>query len=65
VRAPPVAAATASATAVPPSFNWVRDAGAGLLIVLLLMMLALGVYPSPFVRLAQGAGIGSPSATAQ
>ncbi|HTC45064.1 MAG TPA: NADH-quinone oxidoreductase subunit NuoN [Steroidobacteraceae bacterium] len=43
----------ASAGAVPASLG----AGTGVLIVLLLLMLALGVYPSPFVNLAQGAGL--------
>ena len=28
-----------------------------MLIVLLLLMLALGVYPAPFIELTQGAGI--------
>jgi NADH-quinone oxidoreductase subunit N len=53
----PAAAARAAATAVSPPLHWARDAGAGMLIVLLLLMLALGVYPSPFIKLAQGAGI--------
>jgi hypothetical protein len=39
---------------------WARTAGGSMLIVLLLLMLALGVYPSPFVRLALGAVIDAP-----
>jgi NADH-quinone oxidoreductase subunit N len=54
---PPSGAAPSTATAVSPSLHWARDAGGGMLIVLLLLMLALGVYPSPFIKLAQGAGI--------
>ncbi|HTC53898.1 MAG TPA: NADH-quinone oxidoreductase subunit NuoN [Steroidobacteraceae bacterium] len=45
-----------AATAVAPAPSVVTaGAGAGVLIVLLVLMLILGVYPSPFVRLAQGA----------
>jgi len=40
-----------------PSLSWVRGAGGSMLIVLLLLMLALGVYPAPFIKLAQGSGI--------
>ena len=39
-------------------------AGGGMLIALLLLMLALGLYPSPFVRLAQGTAIGPQPTTA-
>jgi NADH-quinone oxidoreductase subunit N len=45
-----------AATAVAPAPSVVTaGVGAGVLIVLLVLMLILGVYPSPFVRLAQGA----------
>jgi NADH-quinone oxidoreductase subunit N len=65
LRRSPVAASVAAspsppastAVAVSPAHHWARDAGGGTLIVLLLLMLALGVYPSPFIKLAQGAGI--------
>lgn len=55
----PVEAAAAPPVmcAASPRLHWARDAGAGILIVLLVLMLALGVYPSPFVNLAQGATI--------
>ena len=53
----PSAAPPATAAAASPPLRWSRDAGAGMLIVLLVLMLVLGVYPSPFVKLAQGAGI--------
>jgi NADH-quinone oxidoreductase subunit N len=46
-----------SVAAASPSLHWARDAGGGMLIVLLLLMLALGVYPTPFIKLAQGARI--------
>ena len=39
------------------SLPWSRDAGGGMLIALLLLMLVLGFYPSPFIKLARGAGI--------
>jgi NADH-quinone oxidoreductase subunit N len=46
-----------AAVAVTASSQWARSAGGGMLIVLLLFMLVLGVYPSPFIELAQGTGI--------
>jgi NADH-quinone oxidoreductase subunit N len=49
--------AASPAAAVPAPLRWTRDAGGGMLIVLLLLMLALGVYPSPFIKLAQDSGI--------
>jgi NADH-quinone oxidoreductase subunit N len=51
VMAPP------TPTAVSVSLHWARDAGGGALIALLLLMLVLGVYPSPFIKLAQRSGI--------
>jgi len=53
----PSVAAPATAAAASAPLHWARDAGAGMLIVLLVLMLVLGVYPSPFVKLAQGARI--------
>jgi hypothetical protein len=49
--------AAAAAAAAALSVHWARDAGGGMLIVLPLPMLALGVYPSPFIKLAQSSGI--------
>jgi NADH-quinone oxidoreductase subunit N len=57
--AAPEAAGPSAAESRP--LYWARDAGASMLIVLLLLMLALGVYPSPFVRLAQAAVMESTS----
>jgi len=57
VTARPPAAVPSTARAVSPPHSWARDAGGGMLIVLLLLMLALGVYPAPFITLAHGAGI--------
>ena len=53
----PVTAPAPSTEAFAPAPHWARDAGGGVLIALLLLMLALGVYPSPFIKLAHGAGI--------
>jgi NADH-quinone oxidoreductase subunit N len=39
----------------PP--DWARGAGGGTLILLTLLMLALGVYPGPFIMLVQAAGL--------
>jgi len=39
----------------PP--DWARGAGGGMLILLTVLMLALGVYPGPFIMLAQAAGL--------
>jgi NADH-quinone oxidoreductase subunit N len=52
--APEVIAATRDTSAAAPAAAN-ASAGAGVLIALLVLMLVLGVYPSPFVRLAQGA----------
>jgi NADH-quinone oxidoreductase subunit N len=38
--------------------DWARGAGGGMLILLTLLMLALGVYPGPFIMLVQAAGLG-------
>ena len=59
LRPAPVAAAAAPSTiaTVIPALDWARGEGAGMLIVLVLLMLVLGVYPESFVKLAQGAGI--------
>jgi len=62
---PPVVPGSAAAAVPPPAtapagfsgLRWARDAGGSMLIVLLLLMLALGFYPSPFIKLAQAAGI--------
>jgi NADH-quinone oxidoreductase subunit N len=56
----PEAASATGATSAPASARAGAGAGAGAgaLIVLLVLMLLLGVYPSPFVRLAQGARSG-------
>jgi len=43
--------------AAPPDIHWAHGSGVGTLLVLLLLLLVLGVYPSPFIDLAQGAGI--------
>jgi NADH-quinone oxidoreductase subunit N len=51
------AAARSTAAAVSAPVHWAWHAGGGMLVVLLLLMLILGVYPSPFIKLAQGAGI--------
>jgi NADH-quinone oxidoreductase subunit N len=48
----PASAAVAASSRAAPAI-----AGAGVLIGLLVLMLALGIYPSPFIRLAQGAAI--------
>jgi NADH-quinone oxidoreductase subunit N len=37
--------------------NWAKGAGGGMLILLTLLMLALGVYPGPFIMLVQAAGL--------
>ena len=47
----------ATTAAVSRSLQWARDTGAGVLIVLFLLMLALGVYPEPFIKLARSAAI--------
>jgi NADH-quinone oxidoreductase subunit N len=46
-----------AAAAASRPLHWAQDAGGGMVIALLLLMLALGVYPAPFIQLAQGAGI--------
>ena len=51
------AASPSMPSAVAPPLRWAQDAGGGTLIVLLLLMLALGFYPAPFIALAHGAGI--------
>jgi NADH-quinone oxidoreductase subunit N len=61
--APALAAASPSSPAVSLPLHWARDAGGGTLIVLLLLMLALGVYPAPFIALAQDAGIAAQPST--
>jgi len=48
------------AVSEPSAPHWGRDAGAGMVVVLLLLMLVLGVYPSPFVKLTQAAGLERP-----
>jgi NADH-quinone oxidoreductase subunit N len=58
-------AAVAPAPALSAPLHWARDAGGGMLIALLLLMLALGVYPSPFIKLAQDAGIEPQPSTPQ
>ncbi len=55
--APVPGAAASTAATISPSLHWAQDTGGGMLIALLLLMLALGVYPAPFIRLAQGAGM--------
>jgi NADH-quinone oxidoreductase subunit N len=55
---PAPAAASTTVTTSAPVARLTASAGAGVLIVLLILMLVLGVYPSPFVRLAQGARSG-------
>ncbi len=37
--------------------NWIQSSGGGLLIALLLAILALGVYPTPFITLVHAAGL--------
>jgi len=37
--------------------NWATNAGGGMLIVLMLVMLVLGVYPEPFITLVRAAGL--------
>jgi NADH-quinone oxidoreductase subunit N len=53
--ASPPPALAADLAAAP--LDWARDAGGGVLIGLLLLMLVLGVYPSPFIKLARAAAI--------
>ena len=48
---PHPAGAPSTAAAVSPPLHWARDAGGGMLIALLLLMLALGIYPAPFSTL--------------
>jgi NADH-quinone oxidoreductase subunit N len=58
----PATAATAVSSTAPPAslwLPWARDSGGAMLVVLLLLMLALGVYPAPFIDLAHEARIGS------
>jgi NADH-quinone oxidoreductase subunit N len=52
-------AAAAPAPAVSPPFRWASETGAGMLIVLLLAMLVLGIYPTPFIELAHDSGLGA------
>ena len=59
----PPAAAASRASAAFPGLLWARGAGGGMLIVLALLMLALGLYPTPFVELAHGAAIESQPST--
>jgi NADH-quinone oxidoreductase subunit N len=37
--------------------DWARGAGGGMLMLLMLVMLALGIYPSPFITLVHAAGL--------
>jgi len=55
--APPAPAAPSTGVGVSPALHWSQDAGGAMLIALLLLMLALGLYPSPFIKLAHGAAI--------
>jgi NADH-quinone oxidoreductase subunit N len=50
-------AAPSAASVASPLLPWARGAGGAMLITVLLLMLALAVYPTPFIRLAQSAGI--------
>jgi NADH-quinone oxidoreductase subunit N len=61
--ASPPAAAPSRAPAASPGLLWARGAGGSMLIMLLLLMLALGLYPTPFVDLAHGAAIESQLST--
>jgi NADH-quinone oxidoreductase subunit N len=54
---PSPTASSATAPALFPGLRWAQDAGGSMVIVLLLLMLALGFYPSPFIKLARAAGV--------
>jgi NADH-quinone oxidoreductase subunit N len=73
---PPTSVRASAASAVPspadthPSPSnasarllWAQGAGGCMLIVLLLLMLALGAYPEPFIAMARGATIGPQTST--
>jgi len=73
LRPGPVGASAAAGipAATPPrapALRWAHEPGGSILIVLLLLMLVLGFYPTPFIDLAHGATIESqpsiPSLTA-
>ena len=55
--------ATTAAAALAPPLHWSRRPAGGVLIVLFLLMLALGIYPAPFIKLAQATGTEPQSST--